>query len=376
MNYYTLYHHIWIWTALFFCLVVYAKWGHSRSHRLLERKESGGAPAFIYTLVFSVVMGLRPLAKGSWADSHNYARAYYSIDPYSLTMQSDYEGDWLFDLLQKWFVSMGQPVEMLFLFVCIVYMFGMYFSTKRLMPGNQWIGLLFNVTGFSFFSYSFNGIRNGMACSLILLAFSYLVDQKTKLRWVMGLGLCFLAVSIHKSTFLPAVCVLVSIFMKKNLRWSLIWWVFSIVLFFIAGDAIANLFTSLGFDDRVDGYIGTSVEDSEYAELFSHTGFRWDFLLYSVMPILLGYIIVIKRGVRDRVYLTLLNTYILCNSFWIMVITSVNSNRFAYLSWFMYPLILSYPLLRVPIWHNQDRRTAQVLMLHMGFTLFMFLFYD
>ena len=119
------------------------------------------------------------------------------------------------------------------------------------------------------------------------------------------------------------------------------------------------------------GYVGTNVADSEFAELFSHTGFRWDFVLYSVMPIYLAYIVIIKREIYDKLYIILINTYIFSNSFWIMVINSLNSNRFAYLSWFMYPIVIAYPLLKLEIWPDQNKKVVQILMLHIGFTFFM-----
>jgi len=55
------------------------------------------------------------------------------------------------------------------------------------------------------------------------------------------------------------------------------------------------------------------------------------------------------------------------------VIRAAFSNRFAYLSWFIYPLVIAYPLLRMNIWEDQDRKTAQILLAYSGFTFFMHL---
>ena len=89
------------------------------------------------------------------------------------------------------------------------------------------------------------------------------------------------------------------------------------------------------------------------------------------MPIYLAYIVIIKREIYDKLYIILINTYIFSNSFWIMVINSLNSNRFAYLSWFMYPIVIAYPLLKLEIWPDQNKKVVQILMLHIGFTFFM-----
>ena len=78
-------------------------------------------------------------------------------------------------------------------------------------------------------------------------------------------------------------------------------------------------------------------------------------------------------GFNDFVFNVIANTYILANSFWIMVIRASYSNRFAYLSWFLYPLVFAYPLSRMNIWEKQERKTAFILLAYTGFTLIMFL---
>ena len=57
-----------------------------------------------------------------------------------------------------------------------------------------------------------------------------------------------------------------------------------------------------------------------------------------------------------------------------MVIRAAFSNRFAYLSWFLYPIVIAYPLLRLPIWKtNQGKRLNQIMMANIGFTYIMWL---
>ena len=106
------------------------------------------------------------------------------------------------------------------------------------------------------------------------------------------------------------------------------------------------------------------------------SGFRVDFIIYSIMPIIMAWYVTIKRNFKDLPYHTIATTYILANAFWIMVIRSEQSNRFAYLSWFLYPIVIAYPLLRMNIWENQDRKLALILLAYAGFTFFMsFVYY-
>ena len=126
-----------------------------------------------------------------------------------------------------------------------------------------------------------------------------------------------------------------------------------------------------GFDDRLEGYL-IDVDHSG----FSHTGFRWDFILYSIMPIWLGYYILVKKGIRNRIYEVLISTYVLANAFWVMIIRAHFSDRFAYLSWFLYPIVIAYPLFSIDVWgHKQGRIARNILYAHLSFTIFMNLIY-
>lgn len=366
MDYTLLFHNIWLWSTMLFCIVQYLKWSNTTNNSILyvKRKANG---ILIYIVVFSLLIGFRMNFTGHWADSYIYARLYQE----AVTSGSQvFQEDWLYDRLQHFFAIIGFPVDIWFTFCCLVYLSCMYIAVRRLKLCNEWIAMLFCLSAFSFFTCTYNGVRNGMACSIVLLAISYLLDR-TKRGFIISLIISVIAIGIHKSTVLPVFSMYCAFFLKKDFKWALVWWGLSIVLSLTIGGSIANFFAGLGFDNRLAGYIGINVAESEFADMFSHTGFRWDFVLYSVMPIYLAYIVIMKRGIYDKLYIILINTYILSNSFWIMVINSLNSNRFAYLSWFMYPVVIAYPLLKFDIWPDQNKKVVQILMLHVGFTFFM-----
>lgn len=114
-------------------------------------------------------------------------------------------------------------------------------------------------------------------------------------------------------------------------------------------------------------------EDSDAMQHFANTGFRLDFLLYSAVPVIMVWYLTIKRNFNDFTYNIIANTYILANSFWIIVIRAAYTNRFAYLSWFLYPIVIVYPLVRMKVWENQNQKVAWILMAYVGFTVTMFL---
>ncbi len=322
------------------------------------------APTLLLCLIITLVLGLRPIHH-LFGDTINYARIYERFQ-YGITTVGDNEGEWVWDWIM-YQCSQVMDVSLFFLIIEIGYIGCTFWACKRLMPNNMWVAVLMNMASFSFYSYGINGIRNGLACAIMLVAFSYILGSK-KDKLIAAL-LCFCAYNIHHSAALPILMMVVSAFVVRDTRLTLAFWVLSIFLSLTIGGAIENFFAGLGFDDRLSGYIS----DSELDDQFSSTGFRFDFLLYSMMPIILGWYIVIKRGIADKNYLLLLNTYILCNAFWIMVIRASFSNRFAYLSWFIYPMILAYPLLRLPIWNDQSKKLNWIMLANVGFTYLMWL---
>lgn len=331
----------------------------------LIRQKSNSDILLIYILFFILFVGLRPISGRYFGDTANYAQGYEAFINGTRTLNPDSK-EWVFEWMQ-YQCSKVMDVHGFFLLVEILYIVPVLWACYRFVPNHYILMFLFCMGAFSFFTYGTNGIRNGMACSLIIMALSC-INGNTVNKIIAGV-FCFLAFNIHRSTALPIFCMLASFFIKDT-RYVMGWWLFSIVLSLVAGGTIESFFTGLGFDDRLSSY---ATDDSANA-MFSSTGFRWDFLLYSAMPIVLGYYVVFIRKIWDKSYLLLLNTYILCNSFWVMMIRASYSNRFAYLSWFMYALVLAYPCLKLPIWKNQGSKTALIFMGHLGFTLFMYWF--
>lgn len=357
------YQPIFLGIVLILSLLYYLRIRNLTAIGLMRRKDSG---VFVIVLVvlFTVLVGIRPIST-AFGDTTTYARIYRSMQ-YSSTLEISQRGEFIFDYLM-YYCSKVMNVTYFFLIVEVLYVVPIYIACKKLASNNSDIMMLFCFAAFSFFSYGVNGIRNGMACSLIILALSLI--QGNARDKIICIVLCLLAIGSHKSTILPVICMLLALYIK-NPRVMFVFWVVSIVLSLVAGSQIENFFVSLGFDDRMDEYLNA---DDETMEQFSSVGFRWDFLLYSCVPIVMGWYLIFRKKIYNRTYLLLLGTYIFANAFWIMVIRSSFSNRFAYLSWFLYPIVLSYPLLKLPIWKKtQGYNTGLIMLGHLAFTIFMF----
>ncbi|MCQ2256431.1 MAG: EpsG family protein [Bacteroidaceae bacterium] len=320
-------------------------------------------PAYFLFVILALFLGLRP-SSYVFGDTGNYGLDYKLLEP-NTPYELQFRGEWLFNNLKIFCKRMGWSVHYLFLIIEIVYIGLQFWTCKKLLWENSWIAMLFCVTAFSFYTYGTNGIRNGMGASLVLFGMALILANK---NYILGGLMFFLATGVHNSTYLPALCFVASITFVRNPKWAIYLWIASILVSFSLGNVVIEMFRGLGFDDRLDAYLFT--KDKQYT---AFGVFRWDFLLYSSVPVIFTWYVVMKRNIQDKVFNALACTYILANSSWVMVIRASYSNRFAYLSWFLYPIVLAYGLIRLHIWDNQDRKVAIGLLLHFGFTFFMFL---
>ena len=155
-----------------------------------------------------------------------------------------WSNEWLWSGIADFCRSMGLNVNEYFLFVEVFYIGGMFICSWILMRKNLWIAMLFFFTAFQTFTFGTNGIRNGLACSIELIALALVVEQGPKRT--CAFLLMFLALGIHRSTMLPTAAALSSIYLIRETKWTLSFWIASIFLSLVAGSAITQFFASMG----------------------------------------------------------------------------------------------------------------------------------
>jgi len=221
-----------------------------------------------------------------------------------------------------------------FIITSTVYFIGNYLFLKALVPKKYlFYFLLTTFASLGYFSYGVNTMRAGLALSFFLIAF-------TKRQNIFYFALfCFLAVYIHKSILILVIALILTKYFSNSKLYILIWLSFLIISVLniqSVTDFVKNVFFDV--DERVNIYLTTGVN-----ELYK-TGFRTDFLLYSIIPIITGYYYIYKLKFENTSYTILYNVYLLSNSLWLLLIRLPYNDRFAYLSWFLFPFIILYPL--------------------------------
>lgn len=329
----------------------------------IEQKEATKTINMVgYFFLFFVIlyMGMRPV---SWAfgDMGAYAEGFQKmkIDP-NIRIEKEY----FFGYFTK-FCAESMDVNFYFLLVDIIYIVPCYLFAQKYFSEYWFIPFLMMVGSFSFWSFGTNGIRNGMATSIFILALVFYDSFK----WIMYV-LMAIAYGFHNSLMIP-IGAFIAAGIYKNPKLYLYIWLAAIPLSLIGGGAWESFFGSLGLgDERVNQYL---TQNKEYQDLMSDTGFRWDFLVYSASAAFAGYYYIIRRGFNDKFYIHLWGVYMIANAFWILVIRANFSNRFAYLSWFLMAIIIAYPLFKVKFWDSHYKWVGRVVLAYYLFTYFMFL---
>lgn len=344
--------------------------------RLIRGNAGSPMPTTVLAILLILFFGFRPL-HFMFGDMMNYWRDFSKRAHESALFEGVFSGR------DAGWIILGDLCRLLFAKASLKAQFGaVTFITALIQVGftawgcirldreHAYILFLFALSSMSYYAYAVNGMRTGLGCGILFLAFSYInTDKKGRIKAVL---LCLLAYSMHGSMLLPAVALFLSYYFIKSPKWCIFFWLMSIPISLVAGNEISSIFSSMGFDSRLSSYLQGygAIEDIQSIASTLKSGFRWDFLLFSAVPVFLGWYIVMKRKIIDRWYIVLFNTYVISNAFWIMVIRAAFSNRFAQLSWFMYGLIIAYPLVNMRVFHSQGAKLGLIGILMALFNVF------
>ena len=345
------YYHFLFSLTLFSCLYMSIP---VRNTNLIVQVPSKWSALFLSIVVGCVIASL-PIPWNTGADRDLYVYSY-------VLMQEgffDAGKDILWGNYMK-ICSLVMNYSLWLFLTAFIYCFNYYLFCYKLLDRYVYIGVLMFFTSLLFYNYGTNTIRAGFAASFLLLSFC---NCRNKFLFYLFI---IIAVGCHKSMLIPASAMVISRYYDKTFIYLLMW-IVSIFLSAVLGSFFENIFASIAIDSRTS-YLNVDADDTLYK-----VGFRLDFILYSCLPVFMGYYFVIKKKYKDKMYSMLFNTYLLANSFWILVIRANFSDRFAYLSWFIYPVLLIYPLLKEKIVFQQKLKIVGIVFFHELFTYIMFL---
>ena len=318
-----------------------------------------GALFLCVVLIFFI--GFRPYDREVFTDMGNYLESwnYYYGQPYSIKLKAE---NIIFDNLFRLMASYQVPIELIFFMVAVIYFSCLLWVCNKIFPKNTMFAFIVYLAAFSTLSYGTNGIKSGAAASIFLLAIAY------RGNFIATIIFSLISYGFHHSMEVPIIIFYVVKYIK-NPKWCLWFWAFSVLMGLLHINFFQNLFASFG-DEKGAQYMLTEGKGYWVA-----SGFRYDFTLYSAMPVYIGWRLLKKYHIRDEGYLSLYKIYLLTNSFFLLCMYADFVNRIAYLSWFLYPIVLIYPYLKLNLYNGQTTTVKRIAYGHLAFSLFMFFVY-
>ena len=317
---------------------------------------------FLISILLILYIGLRPI-HFIFGDTINYYNTFLRLAASKEPFHFTFRGEWLFYDGLNWFAKNGD-IHYFFLICAALYVGPLWLACVRIFKNYNYIPFIVFLSMFTFWAYGVNGVRNGVAASLFILAITY-VD-----RLPIAIILCLMASFFHKSVYLMIGAAGIAWFIKNSYLY-LAGWIASVVISYLAGNTIQAWLSRLSFfqeDNRFTGYLTGENMRGEIVQM--SMVFRWDFLLYSAVGVAVGYYFIFRRNYKDEYYHWIYNIYIATNAFWVIIIRAAYSNRFAQISWFILPLVLIYTFMKKRFWDNHEKMLGYAIIIFYAFAFY------
>lgn len=349
------YNTIYLFIVLFLSVIFLSKYNKRVGANIYQTPVVSGSVSFWILIFFVLFIGFRPISE-VFVDMTAYVgRLNRWSGPWDFRWDVE---NFLYDNFLNYCCSIELNPIIFYTIISTIYFGCMYAACKKLFPYDCLVAFIICLGAFSTFSYGTNGIKNGSATSIFLLAMAY----RDKLK--IAIPLAIVSLGFHHAMQLPIAAFFSTIFYRKP-KYYFAFWIFCLLMAVGHVGVFQTLFAGLS-DEKGEQYL-----ESEFG-YGTVKGFRIDFVFYSAMPVLLGWIAYFKKKVRSVMYETLLCSYLLTNGIWMLCMYAEYTNRIAYLSWFMYPIVLVYPILMENWTSNRYQFFCKVAYAHLAFTMLIY----
>ncbi len=316
----------------------------------------------LVAVVLILMIGMRP-AISAYGDTVNYAGGFNHIVQHKELQHLTWSKEWLHDNITRMCAKTGS-IHIYFTVYSSIYVGALWLALRRIFREYNFIPFVVVISMFTFWMYGVNGIRNGVGASLFILAITYTENIP------MMIIIALMGAGVHNTVYLMMAAAIMSWFINDS-RIYIGFWFLCIILSYFFGDSIqswmAGFADSVADENKLTKYLTYSEKEMASEGIFVFTGFRWDFLAYSALGVAVAAYFLYRRLFQDEYYRWIVNIYIICNAFWVLIIRAPYSNRFAQISWFILPIVLIYPFMRQRFWVNQERMLAVSILMFYAF---------
>lgn len=362
------YHTVYLIFVSLLSIFTFFPYNTYSTKRLLNTQTHTRDLSLFVLVLLTFYIGFRSPTSQIFGDTYAYTRWYNNV------IGDIFIWDWnvqnfLFINVMLWMSSVRIPVEFFYVFVAFLYFGGIWLCCRKIFPEDTLTTFVIYLAAFSTYAAGVNGLKAGAAASMFLVSIS--MHENNQKIW--SFVFLFFSLGMHHAMLMPITAFFICCFIK-NPKFYAAFWIICFIMAALHVTFFQNLFVGFGedIDEKVVGYLAGEGN----AFMKQKTGFRIDFILYSFLPILVGWVAVFKKNIKSEAYFFLLNLYTFINGIWMLCMYALFTNRIAYLSWLMYPIVLIYPFLKEKWGPGQYKTFKWVAYGHLAFTLFMYFIYD
>lgn len=340
------YFHIMVFFMIIWCVIQCAR-GVVFDNQIVAIDQVLGMMVAAVTIV---LIGMRPVSS-IYGDTVNYAAGFQRMASNIENTRLHLGKEWLYDFI-TYYSAKYTNLHIYFTIFAIMYVAPLWLALRRIFSEYNFVPFIVVISMFTFWAYGVNGIRNGVGASIFILALTY--TENIPLMIIIAL----FGAGVHNTVYLMIAGALIAWFWNDS-RVYIVAWFACILISLVFGNSIqawmAGFADSVADDNKLTAYLNYNEQSMKADGMFVSTSFRWDFLAYSGIGVAIGSYFSIFRNFKDQYYQWIFNIYLICNSFWVLIIRAPYSNRFAQISWFILPIVLIYPFMRERFWINQEK---------------------
>ena len=296
----------------------------------------------IIFLMFGIMVAYIPTWNVYVSDMVRYVDAFQSMSSLTLSeILRFWEWEPLF-LVTQWFISRFTESKLIYvLFTFTLFFVLLLHATKRIFVPWQRMFFIFLYLTFPFYyMYVFDGIRQGIAMLLLILAITYWYDEdKKRIKFIV----CIVAAGLfHDTAFIMGAIILIITLFKLRFKPLLFIWVVTAILYMTG---LNENLLNFGFIQKME-YVQI-YSDPDRIDRFGGAN-KLDFFVFTAFFIFVGLLlyryIKLDEG-KKHFYSFILKCYIGFSSAYLLFGFVAFSNRIAMYSWFLIPLVVAYPIL-------------------------------
>lgn len=343
------YYSVYLIITVLLSLTCFSQYARRDGGDIIDRQQMKGGAICLFMILF---IGTRPIS-----DFFGDMPLYYGL--YTRGINS-YEWSWstdnvIFDNLIQLFAYLKIPPTLFYILVAAFYFGCMWKACSRLFPHDSLAAFIVCLGAFSTFSYGTNGIKAGAAAAMFMLALSY------RDRLKVCILLMIISYGLHHAMQLPLIAFVCTLF-YRNTKFFLYFWFVCLFMAILHISYFQTLFAGL-----------TDKQGAEYlagGNFGGRGGLRIDFILYSFAPVVMLWYATKRMQVKSLFYDSIASIYLFTNGIWLLCMYANFTNRIAYLSWCIYPIVLIYPILNEKWQGNRYKAFSKIAWAHLAFTLF------